>query len=364
MRASAPLLLLVLFQLAGCDSGFESPSKLDSLRVLAVKPEPASGTPGTSSTLTLVQVDGARNEDGSLRTPRPLQVAWFGACHNPPSRQHFACYPVLNAIAQRLSTKVVDTPLVGVPPGVFGVGTTFDLALPDDILSSAPQTSADPLHYGVSYAFFAVCAGELRARPDIRDRVPVECIDPDTGASLGHRDFVTGFTTLFSYESDVPVNQNPSLDGIELGGVQLSAVNTGCSEDADCMGLVLPDGWEGGCELDSGRCLPRVAPCPESGDCPSIEVLPQLEPSNAELMPGENAREILWANYYATQGEFDVATELVNDRRSGFIADHGSYFSPPRRAVGRVELWVTVNDQRGGTDFRKIEILVRDRDRG
>src|SRR5262245_12803759 len=107
-----------LLLLAGCDSGFDPPSKVDSLRVLIVKPEPASGTPGQSSLLTLVSADGARNADGSLAPPRPLQIAWFGACHNPPSRQYYACFPVLNAIAARLSSKVVETPLEGVPKGI------------------------------------------------------------------------------------------------------------------------------------------------------------------------------------------------------------------------------------------------------
>jgi hypothetical protein len=353
---------VALFLLLGCDSGFAPPSQLDSLRVLAVKPEPASGTPGTSSLLTLVYADGTRNDDGSLGQPREVQIAWFGACHNPPSRQYFACYPVLTAIAEHLSPKVVETPLAGVPHGVFGTGVSFELTLPNDILSSAPQTSADPLHYGVSYAFFAVCAGELRARPDLRDQVPVECIDPATGEVLGHRDFVTGFTTLFSYESDVPLNQNPTLLTVTLSRASVPAPEVGCKTDADCSSLTVPNAFEGGCDLVSGRCLPRVTPCPESGDCPSFEVLPELDRENAEPLPGQNTREILWASYYATAGKFDPATELVNDQASGWIDDHGSFYSPPRRAVGRVELWVTVNDQRGGADYQKLELLVREHD--
>lgn len=362
MRARCLLGFVAAFGLAGCDSGFEPPSKLDSLRVLAVKPVPASGTPGTSSMLTLVHADGARNEDGSLREPREVQIAWFGACHNPPSRQYFACFPVLTAIAGHLSPRVIDTPLTGVPAGVFGVGASFELVLPDDILSGAPKTSADPVHYGVSYAFFAVCAGELRPRLDWTDRVPVECVDPVSGTALGHRDFVTGFTTLFSYEGDVPVNQNPSLDSVAFAGEPLPAPSSGCAEDADCTSLTRPEAFEGGCERSSARCLPRVAPCPKSGQCPSLAVLPELQISNAEPLPGQDAREVLWASYYATAGSFDPSTQLVNDQGSGWIEDHASYYSPPRRAVGRVELWITVNDQRGGADFRKLEILVRDHD--
>lgn len=363
MSAKASLGFIALFALAGCDSGFNPPSLLDSLRVLAVKPEPASGTPGASSLLTLVYADGSRNDDGSLRAPRDVQIAWFGACHNPPSRLYFACYPVLTAIAEHLSPKVVETPLTGVPPGVFGIGAEFELALPADLLSNAPQTSADPLHYGVSYAFFAVCAGELRPRPDFRDRVPVECVDPATGEVLGHRDFVTGFSTLFSYESDVPVNQNPRLTAVNVDGAPLPSPSSGCSEDADCADVPLGDMLDGAaCERSSGRCLPRVTPCPKTGDCPKIEISPELERSDAEPLPGQNTREILWASYYATAGTFEPSTELVNDQSSGWIDDHASLYSPPRRAVGQVVLWVTVNDQRGGVDYRKLELLVREHD--
>jgi hypothetical protein len=361
MNTKVSLGFIALLGLTGCDSGFEPPSLLDSLRVLAVKPEPASGTPGTSSMLTLVYADGARNEDGSLRPPRDVQIAWFGACHNPPSRQYFACYPVLTTIAEHLSPRVIDTPLTGVPPGVFGTGAQFELALPQDLLSSAPQTSTDPLHYGVSYAFFAVCAGELRPRPDLRDRVPVECVDPITGEGLGHRDFVTGFTTLFSYESDVPVNENPRITAVKVAGVPIASPLS-CSEDADCTDVPLSDTIAWGCERASSRCLPRLTPCPNSGDCPKIDVLPELERSDAEPLPDQNAREILWASYYATAGKLDPGTELVNDQKTGWIDDHASLYSAPRRAVGRVELWITVNDQRGGVDYRKLELLVRDHD--
>jgi hypothetical protein len=357
------LSLIAACGLAGCDSGFEPPSLLDSLRVLAVKPEPASGTPGTSSRLTLAYADGARNDDGSLREPRGVQIAWFGGCHNPPSRQYFACYPVLTLIAARLSPRIVDTPLAGVPAGIFGTGPEFELALPEDILTSAPRTSADPIHYGVSYAFFAVCAGELRPRPDFRDGVPVECVDPASGEPLGHRDFVTGFTTLYSYESDVPVNQNPALTAVTFEGVPLTSTPEGCNEDADCADVPANAAFERGCERSSGRCLPRVEPCAEEGECPKYEVLPELERTDAEPLPDQNYREILWASYYATAGSFDPSTELVNDQRTGWIDDHASFYRPPRRAVGRVELWITLNDQRGGADYRKIEILVRDRDR-
>lgn len=358
--ASSALLALAS---TGCDAGFAKPSRLESVRVLAVQATPASGSPGRSSTLELVHVDGTRGPDAELVEPRGLEIAWFGGCHNPPSRQFFACYPLLTAIAERLAPKLVETSLAGVPPGIFGTGSSFELALPDDILTNAPKTMADPVHYGVSFAFFAVCAGELRPRPDLTDRVPVECVEPDSGRALGHRDFVTGFTTLFSYEGDVPVNQNPVFDALEFDGVRVEEMPaSACGEDADCGELVLSEGFEGGCDASSGRCLPRIAPCSQSGGCRERRLLPVVEPSSAESLPGQTAREVVWANFFATAGSFDTPTQLVNDRVSGWVEDPSAYYELPSSAVGRVEFWVTVHDQRGGSAIRRFEILVRDHD--
>src|SRR5688500_15897473 len=105
MCARRTFALLIPFALAGCDDGFAKPSLLDSLRVLAVQATPASGSPAGSSRLELVHSDGTRRADGALLAPRSVQIAWFGGCHNPPTRQFFGCYPILNLLAQQLAPK-------------------------------------------------------------------------------------------------------------------------------------------------------------------------------------------------------------------------------------------------------------------
>jgi hypothetical protein len=196
----AALVLSCAGGVAGCDNDFEAPSELDSLRVLAVRPEPASGRPGITSKLALTFVDAHEPPDQAALHPREIQIAWLGGCHNPPTRQYFGCFPLLSQLAARLSPRVVETQTEGVPPGFFATTTEFEIPVPNDILTKAVSMPGDPVHFGVSYAFFAVCAGELRARPDFVNRVPLDCVDPASGAPRGHRDFVTGYTTLYTYD--------------------------------------------------------------------------------------------------------------------------------------------------------------------
>jgi hypothetical protein len=355
---SLRLAALVIFcagGLAGCDNDFEAPSQLDSLRVLAVRPEPASGRPGITSKLTLTFVDAREPPDQAALQPREIQIAWLGGCHNPPTRQYFGCFPLLSQLAARLSPRVVETQTVGVPPGFFATTTDFEIPVPNDILTKAASMPGDPVHFGVSYAFFAVCAGELRARPDLENRIPLDCVDPATGAPRDHRDFVTGYTSLYTYDGFD--NESPILDGLRFNDVAIQPAQ--CENDGDCASLrdAASGAFDVGCS-PSHKCSPLVPPCAGKG-CPEYLVYPEVDPSSAEALPNEAATEIVWSNYYTTAGSFDADTELVNDPASGFIADHGSYFHPPAYAAGTVSLWVTVHDQRGGAAVGSFDVLVR-----
>lgn len=350
--------LLLCFVALGCSSDFTEPSHIDTLRVLGVHAEPASGIPGQTSTLDLIVADGASQaasdaaDSGAAPAPRPLQVAWLGVCHNPPSRQFYGCFPILQLIATRLEARVIDTDASSLPRGVFALGPRYELEVPAGILRDAPRSPSDPVHYGVSYAFFAACAGELRARPDLSDRVPLDCVDPRTGQLLGRRDFVTGYATLYSYEG--ALNQNPIFTSVHFGSVAVSP--SSCTSDADCAGLVPTDaGFSEICGTQ-GQCALRFPACPGQHECPGIRVSPDLEPTSAEPLPGQTAREIVWANFYGTKGRFETSTQLVNDRNSGFIDDHGSFFHPPAQPRGPTTIWITVNDQRGGSAVQSFEV--------
>jgi hypothetical protein len=357
MSLGSRSVLCALGILAGCSNSFEESSRIDTLRVLAVVPEPASGSPGQTSTLELVIADGAAEAGTAGGSPRALQVAWLAGCHNPPGRQFYACYPLLRQVASQLSPRVTDTPGQKLPETVFGTGSRFELAVPEDILSAAPKAASDTVHFGVSYAFFAVCAGQLRPRVDFSDRVPLDCIDGQSGQALGRRDFVTGYATLYSYEG--VTNHNPVLESIHFGSTSLNA-NVACTRTSDCASVVnaASAGFDEVCG-SNGLCSPRVAACASSGSCPSILITPDVPATSAELLPDGSGREILWASFYATQGSFATATQLVNDRSSGFIADHGSYFHAPKSGAGPSTIWITVNDERGGVASQSFEVWSR-----
>lgn len=354
MRPSQPLLVAgAAAYLCGCGDSFPPASHIDSLRVLAVVPEPASGIPGEPVHLELVYADGgvAPGQDA-----RPLEIAWLGGCHNPPTRQFFACYPLLDVVAKRLDTRVVDTDPADFPPGVFGTGSEFDFPIAEDFLDRAPRVATDPVHFGVSFNFFGVCAGELRPAPELTDRVPLRCVDAESHEPLGAEGFVTGFTTVFTYEG--ATNANPALEGVMLDEADVRGA--ACAADEDCADLAT-DTVDFAC-TESNTCVPVVPPCTarESDTCPEYAVLPLLDRESAEPLPGEAAREVVWANYYATFGSFQTEAQLVNDRQSGWIADPSGRWRAPPRPVESARLWVTVHDQRSGTAWDSFEVIVRD----
>ncbi len=348
--------------LTACTSDFEAPSAIRGLRVLALRSEPASGTPGETVKIQLLAADGGVAPGDA---PRHVELVWIGGCHNPPTRQFYACYPFLGAVASALDSTAIATPPSRFPPGIFKASSftlpakdeaAFDFVLPADVLSAAPHASRDAIHFGVSYTFFALCAGELRPNPELTDRIPFDCFVPGTQEKLGYRDFVTGFATLYTYEG--LQNTNPVISSLTFNGVDTASFAVPCETDADCAHLVAPESQGFGAVCSSRLCAPRVSACKHDG-CPEYLVTPHLASGTAEPLP-EGGTEVTWANFYATQGSFEADTELLNDRSAGWLGERGTNFKAPAAAADFVDLWVTVNDQRGGAAWQSVRIVVGD----
>jgi len=250
-------------------------------------------------------------------------------------------------------------------PGLLGRDVDFEFQMPEDILTSAPYANTDAIHYGVSYVFFAVCAGELRLVSGPANRLPFGCFDPASGKELAASDYVEGFSTIFSFEGNV--NQNPVLSRVLFNGAKVAAGE--CSEDADCVDV------DSGSEAfhdyacgKSGQCVPRVDRCDPKHEqaCPEYSVFPEIAPESAEPDPGaatDNGTlpgEILWVNFFADAGSFSSDTRLAHDRQSGWIDNWESRFRPLRDQAGSVRLFVTLHDNRGGAAWQSFEVLVRD----
>lgn len=354
------VILLASLGAAACSTDFEKQSEVLGLRALALRSEPASGAPGANVKVRLLAADGAVQPGTAARR---LELVWIGGCNNPPTRQFYACYPLLNLVAHAVDAKALSTPSTRFPKGVFKATTftlddpsaaDFDFTLPADIVTSAPQLSADAIHFGVSYAFFALCAGELRPNPQLTDRVPFDCYDPNTSEKLGYRDFVTGFSTLYTYES--VENHSPTLDRVTLDGLDISSFSSPCETDNECQDLVGASNGLGAVCDAAHACRLRVRPCTKD-DCPTHLIEPHVARDSAEPLP-EGGSEVVWANFYATSGSFDVDTQLISDRNVGWLGARGAYFKPPKQPGGTVDLWLTLNDQRGGATWQSLQVLV------
>jgi len=116
-------------------------ASMDAIRleVVAVQAEPPSGAPGTVAQLELVHsamILPSESPDAEDRIdPSQVRVAWLGGCHNPPSGQYYGCLPMLRVVAEQLPSPLPDAiPEGAVPEGILGVGESFAVPIPDDIL--------------------------------------------------------------------------------------------------------------------------------------------------------------------------------------------------------------------------------------
>jgi hypothetical protein len=342
--------------LSACQPDFVPPSEIHGVRVLAVRQDPGSGVPGASVKLEMLVADDRSPTTavgGTTLDPPPVQIRWLAGCNDPPSRQYYACAPALRALGANPNSAT---------SGLVGEGSEFSVTLPDDILSSAPELASDPVHYGVSYVFFAACGGEISM--DGRDGFPFGCNDA-SGAPVAPSDFVIGFTTIYTYEGAENQNTNPGLDGVDFDGVSalpalefdVSGDAPGpktCTSDLDCADVSFSH--RAVCS-ERNTCAPLVSAC-RGKQCPVYPVYPHVSPASFQTFTGEN--EIMWASFYTTLGGFEDDTRLVDDRVNGPTRDPGTGWRAPEPQGERQTstIWVTVNDQRGGVTWASFDVVA------
>lgn len=354
--------LLAATALVGCGVEFDSIGQLDGLRILGVQQDPSVAQPGDTVNMRMVVHD-----TGSLeRERRDLSYLWLGGCDNPPGDAYFGCLAKFGAVAEGLSGLLGTDPSELTPDqlqelqtlleqnGVsLGFGETFAFPIAEDILRNKPPTSLpSKVPYGVSFTFFAACAGELRPDPE-SETFPVACFDGDE--RLGPRDFVAGYTSTYTYEDQR--NSLPVIEGIRIGGKNVSS-------ELICIGPEC-ERPEPDPERKCPRGAPRVPRC-ESGtmrqSCPKTEVVVRVDPDSVDqdaplALGGSTAPEPMWVNYHTDHGSFANDLALVNDVNVGFRDNPKTDFLAPEEP-GPAFVWAAVRDSRGGFAWARTTICV------
>jgi hypothetical protein len=353
----------------GCAAEFDPASELTTgLRVLAVKKNVPYARPGESVELTMLWHDA---EPGRP----PPQIAWLALCENPPADLFEACFTQLPDLSQEELEARISVP----DPAATTANDRFSFVTSADLISSRPPPpEASTIPYGLSYVFFAACAGQLDV--DMSGEVPFVCYeeaDGIDGFSEGDtrrdsRDFVVGYSAVFAY--DTFRNQNPIVSGMRFGdatlwpdsppdvaaaappGAVLASARDLCIGDA--CGATEPD-------ADAEPCLDALTldAC-AGGDCDTVDVQPLVDPASAEIDEAASARssdmlgEQMWINYYATAGELDEEVRLLNDAVAGFSSDNATEYEPAEEAQVSY-LWAVAHDNRGGTEWARLRVCTR-----
>lgn len=316
---SAPILALSLLGASACSGeAFDPPNQIKGVRVLAVTKSAAYAKPGEAVRLDILYWDGK----SSAENQRDVEVTWFSGCTNPAGDLYYGCYP-----------QIAD--LLGGPPSadklkLIGQGTSFEVTMPSDIVSSRPEPRDGSTPYGLAYVFFAACPGKLgppQPGKEAESGLPIGCYDENDNA-LGPDDFVVGYTSIYAY--DDLRNENPIIDALFFEGQEGEA---------------------------------RVPRCTES-KCQSYTLKALIDPKSAELDPladrapdGSPVSEQIWINYYATAGTLSHPAALVNDATRGWNDHNESGWEPPREAQ-TVMIWAVVRDNRGGSSWKQVKVVV------
>ena len=320
MRGLAVALLLLL---GACSApNFESPSLVDSVRVLATRTETPYAAPGATVRLETLTIDGRAS------STEPLHVSWLPTpCINPPGDAYYGCFPDWKG--QLRSGADLGAELVS--------GDTFSFTLPSDIVRTHAGTGSGEA-YGLAVAFSLACAGHVEYRPEAAggapDAVPFVCAD-SSGHALGADQFVFAYSLVYAFAERR--NKNPELNAISYAGQPID-LNAGLSID-HCQTASLDD-------------------CPANKldvDVPGSSQ--EQDPSN-QNPDGSALHESLYVQYFTTGGKIANDTVVIFDARQGRLGHTGDDFRAPK-TPGEYRLWAVVHDNRGGTAWQEVALHVR-----
>jgi hypothetical protein len=304
-------------------------------------------------------------QDASPLAGRPIALAWSPPCFDPAGDLFYACFSDPDFLAP--GNWQASLAGMGKQAGSEPERTSFEVPL--DIISRRPPPpdGSNNAAYGISYVFFAVCAGELTTVPPAGDStaLPFGCKDA-SGKLLGADDFVAGYTSVYSFDGFS--NQNPWIDGFEFRGQPLTDV---CLRD-DCQALAgSAPAQDFACDDSehpeySARCVPA---CADDGDstCPAYAFRPTIDKDDSRnheidtvsaAQLGRTVGEQMWVDYYTDAGGFKSPVRLLNDATNGWNDDYGTDFYAPKQP-GPMRIWAIAHDNRGGVAWAGITLNVQ-----
>jgi len=355
LLAGAAALGLASPAIASCGGSFAPISEVNSLRVIAVVadhpyvtiPKDSMATDPIPVKFTMTYFDGYMDPNNPDAPVRTVQILWLGGCFNPIGDEYYGCYASLGEVFKSLQPGQLP------PPGLVGVGDTFTLLLPQDLISRRPAPASGP-HYGLAYVFFAACAGTIKPIPPSgtgrAGDFPLGCFDAN-GKNLGADSFVPGYTQVYAFE-DGRVNNNPVVNGLTLDG---KPAPEDSSQEATAPPCSATDDQRNG-----------ATGCSQTdpySNCQSLAIDVDVPKDVAEVDPsgtsvdGKELHEAVWVDYFAEKGTIENEVALVSDATTGITADHKTRWLPPAEP-GRVSLWAVVHDARGGAAVVQRDVLV------
>ncbi len=356
LRAALLFAVLGMFVAPSCTPGFDPPSKINSLRILAVTIDKPYAVPGDDVTLSLTVHDGLGDDAGN---PRDLQILWIAGCFDPEADQFFLCFESLAETFGPLANGGLPPPelvqIQTLTPAMNGEPDALDFTfnMPEDIVSRRPVPAAGP-HYGIAYVFFAACAGalsptEIESLGGEVPEFPLECLD-GSGNKLGAESFVVGYTQIYSFADERP-NANPVMAGITLDDVAIP-------ENFDDTPVIEA------CPISAQE--RKVAGCGQQDPaklCTTYELkaligdIAEIDADNVDL-DGNPFTEIVWVSYFVDGGDVSPSLALVNDATKGYQDSFQTEWIPPSEP-GTYNIWAVARDQRGGSSVVRRSLRVQ-----
>lgn len=312
-----------------CGGQFAPQTLVQSVRVILTRSDKPFAKPGDTVRLEALVVDQRPVK------ARPMKNYWIPyACINPRDDLYYACFSALTPNAGPPGKTGMGLPGFLRPgsdiSGFLKEGTTYDVTVPTDIISSHPPAPGADAPYGLSILFFIACAGHVKIanidptskNPQLR---PIQCTDDD-GTELPADDWVFAFTRVYVYET--LTNANPVISSISLDGTPVN----------------LSDGI-------------TVSPC-AGKKCTTYKLAADVPDSSWELSASQH--EAIYSTFYYTEpvGTFDSDGRIIFDGAKGKVDDHAVELTPSAKP-GEGKIWIIVQDTRGGASWVELPVHVK-----